>query len=210
MARFIEIPASKKSFECRRKVHGVGINDADYLTFNSEGTIKRCPYYQKWTAMLTRCYSEKCQKRQPAYIGCTVAKEWHLFSNFKKWMESQDWEGKQLDKDILINGNKIYSPESCIFVLPSVNLLFVDSKATRGDCPQGVLLNKDGRYKSQCNNKGRNVFLGYYDDKFKASMTYMNYKYQLIISTANEQKNIILKNALLKKAEVFKEEYKYL
>jgi len=38
-------------------------------------------------------------------------------------MERQDWEGKHLDKDILIPGNKIYSPDRCIFVSSLINLL---------------------------------------------------------------------------------------
>ena len=38
-------------------------------------------------------------------------------------MESQEWEGKQLDKDIVIPGNKVYSPDACIFVDKRINNL---------------------------------------------------------------------------------------
>lgn len=111
----------------KRLVYGVGNNDADYVVEKREeigyvgGKRRRklmwvCPYYQTWKDMIKRCYSTKCQEKFPTYKGCSVSADWHTFSNFKAWMEKQNWEGKQLDKDILIEGNKVYSPETCVFV----------------------------------------------------------------------------------------------
>ena len=76
--------------------------------------------------MLQRCYSESHLVRQPTYKGCSVCEEWLTFSNFKSWMEQQDWEGKQLDKDLLVYKNKIYSPETCVFVSSVINSFFVE------------------------------------------------------------------------------------
>lgn len=128
----------------KKLVRGVGINDAGYATQKFEtvsyanGKRKRkkvwvCPYYRAWENMLSRCYSAKYQERQPAYIGCTVSEEWLTFSNFKAWMEKQEWEGKQLSKDLLFEGNKVYSAENCVFVTRAVNNLTTDSKASRGE-----------------------------------------------------------------------------
>ena len=108
-----------------RLVYGVGINDADYVVqkFETIGYVSgkkkqkrvwRCPYYRVWTHMLERCYDVKRQERQPTYKDCSVSTEWLTFSVFKSWMEKQDFEGKQLDKDLLIEGNKIYSAETCV------------------------------------------------------------------------------------------------
>ena len=94
----------------KKLVCGVGINDAGYVVMEFEtiivdGKRKRkrvwaCPYHQTWKGMLERCYSTKFQERNPTYIGCTVSKEWLVFSNFRAWMMTQDWQGKHLDKDI--------------------------------------------------------------------------------------------------------------
>ena len=94
----------------RKLVCGVGINDADYAVVewetigyvNGKQNQKRvweCPYYKVWGSMLKRCYSDKYQERYQTYKGCTVSEEWLTFSNFKNWMEKQDWEGKHLDKE---------------------------------------------------------------------------------------------------------------
>ena len=89
--------------------------------------------------MLARCYSAKFQEHCPTYTGCTVAEDWLKFSNFKDWMEKQQWEGKQLDKDILFEGNKVYGPDTCVFVSPMVNTFTIDSGAARGKWLIGVL-----------------------------------------------------------------------
>lgn len=79
----------------------------------------RCPFYTKWTNMLKRCYGKYEHYR--VYDGCSVCEEWLTFSNFKAWMETQDWEGKELDKDLLFKGNREYRKDKCIFVNHSVN-----------------------------------------------------------------------------------------
>ena len=90
---FIEVKASKKSLTSRKPVFGVGVNDASYMTNHKDkdGIIKVCPYYRRWKNMLKRCYSSKCQDKNPTYLGCAVSNEWLTFSNFKLWMEGQEW-----------------------------------------------------------------------------------------------------------------------
>lgn len=102
----------------RSRVIGVGINDADYDTCVN-GSV--CPYYRKWADLLRRCYSKRFLEKRSSYKGCTVCKEWHTFSNFKRWMEKQDWEGKVLDKDLLSGDDKIYSPDTCVFLPSKIN-----------------------------------------------------------------------------------------
>jgi len=111
-------------------VYGVGINDLrddpSHLSFrrNFQGQNSwTCPFYKKWKDVLKRCYSEKFLQKKPTYRGCSMCEEWKTFSNFMAWMKTQPWEGKELDKDILIPGNKLYSPETCVFVSPALNSL---------------------------------------------------------------------------------------
>jgi len=195
---FIEIPASKKSLACRKPLHGVGINDADYLTQPIiNGKRIRCLFYRAWHNMLNRCYNAKYKIKRPTYNGCTVCDEWLLFSSFKAWMIKQDWKGKALDKDILIQGNKIYSPETCVFVTQEINALLTNSKASRGNYPQGVSFDKKtGKYKANCYVNGKSNHIVYSDTPEAASEAYKAFKYKVIAKIANEQSEP-LKSALL-------------
>lgn len=78
--------------------------------------------------MLERCYSARYQERKPTYKGCSVCDEWLNYQNFAKWYDDNYYEIKGeimcLDKDILVKGNKIYSPENCVFVPNYINVLF--------------------------------------------------------------------------------------
>lgn len=130
-------------------VCGVGINDADYVVKVMEtigyvdGKQRRrlvwiCPSYRIWVNMLVRCYNEKFHTKNSTYKGCSVYEEWLTFSNFKAWMETQDWQGKQLDKDLITEGNKVYSPDTCVFVSVKINNFLIESGAARGEYPIGV------------------------------------------------------------------------
>ena len=141
-------------------VEGVGINDATYTVktqkeypkVNGKRVRKLewiCPFYQAWKNMLARCYNAKYQKLNSSYIGCSVCEEWHLFSNFKSWMEQQDWKDKALDKDLLFYKNSVYSPETCLFIDRRLNNFLVKCDKRRGDFPLGVSKNR-ARYTACC------------------------------------------------------------
>lgn len=116
-------------------VCGVGIND--YIgKVKVNGTMDVA--YTRWNNMLKRCYSIKELTRHPTYIGCTVCCEWLSFSNFKKWFDENYIEGFDLDKDILVEGNKIYSPETCRFVPHYLNSLMCRCDAGLGELPLGI------------------------------------------------------------------------
>ena len=126
-------------------VAGVGVNDADYPIVRFGETIngkkKRewvCPFYKTWAAMLNRCYREPILK---SYKDTTVCEEWYTFSNFKSWMETQDWEGKELDKDLLTDNNH-YSPQNCIFILGWLNVYLVGGKPDHPTHLPGISYNK--------------------------------------------------------------------
>lgn len=182
----------------KKLVFGVGLNDSEVPT--SVKVFDKyvvCPYYKTWCKMLERCYSSNYQLKQPTYIGCSVAKDWLTFSNFKDWMKEQDWVGKQLDKDLLVQGNKLYSPETCIFVSKRVNVLLTDSGARRGNCKLGVSYRKDcNKFQAVCSNGIKQVPLGLFKSEDEAHLAYLNFKKLVIINCANEQTDLRLKQAL--------------
>lgn len=101
-----------------------------------------CPYYETWKQMLRRIFSDKLHEKFPTYKGCSVEEGWLSLACFKAWMENQQWEHKgkklQLDKDFLVEGNRVYSPETCCFVTHNVNSFCKDKPLFAEDLPLGV------------------------------------------------------------------------
>lgn len=200
MNNFIEIPASKKSLAKRKPVYGVGINDAKYNLSITIGNKKyTCPYYSRWVDMLTRCYNIKSLKRRPTYSGCSVASEWLVFSNFRKWMERQEWQGKHLDKDLLVKGNKVYSSSTCMFIPMEINNILNNHGNARGNYPQGVSWDDNNKkFKAQIVIKSKKKYLGIFKTIYLASNSYQKNKKTYIKSIAEEHKdNLKLYKALL-------------
>jgi len=200
----------------KKLVYGVGINDADYVTQKWErvevnGVRKRrlvwyCPYYRTWMDMLRRCYSTKLQEKHTTYLGCSVSEEWLTFSNFKSWMEEQDFEGMQLDKDILFGGNKIYSAETCVFVSGMVNKFTTDSGASRGEWLIGVTWRKDkGKFQSRCCNPftKKREHLGLFTSELEAHQAWLNRKLELAYLLAAEQTDERVAKALIARYTVY-------
>lgn len=183
-----------------RLIYGVGINDAEYITQPTiNGKIKVCVFYQTWASMLQRCYSSKLHERYSTYIGCITCNEWLSFMNFRSWMNKQDYKGKQLDKDILIEGNKIYSPDTCIFISNQINSLFNNQASKRGKYPQGVCKDKN-KYRANMNKYGKDMYIGNFNTIMEAEKAYLVAKSLHVVEIA-EKEDGKLKAILLDRAE---------
>ena len=167
---------------------GIGINDADYQTHKTiNRRLEICPFYAKWSGMINRCYNSNSLKKRSPYSKCSVSKDWLTFSNFKAWMEKQDWRGLDLDKDILVQGNKVYSAETCLFVPQHINSLFCTAKAARGNYPIGVSPTGLKKFKASCSHDGKVIHLGTFDAEAEAHRAYLKFKYNLIEKEALNQ-----------------------
>lgn len=195
-----------------RIIHGVGINDADYnvnITKTVEGRRRllwRCPFYVKWKSMLTRCYYEKYRFKHPSYKDCCVCEEWLRFSKFKAWMEVQDWEGKELDKDLLIPNNKVYGPETCLLISSRINQFLLENGARRGDQPIGVYLHRpSGKFLAQCFSvtTGKKQHLGYFDTPEEAHEVWKEFKLEQAKILASEEPDKRIAEALIKRYEKY-------
>lgn len=177
---------SKKSLVC-----GVGVNDANYKVKKIiDGVKTECPFYTRWKSMISRCYSENRMEKYPTYADCQVSREWLIFSEFKQWMSRQDWQGNHLDKDLLFIGNKIYSPKTCVFINPSINMLTTEHTAARGDWPLGVYLHKaTGKFASKCNNPftAKQEWLGLFNCPEMAHQAWKSKKHEHALKLADLQ-----------------------
>jgi len=177
-------------------VRGIGLNGMKYPTKLGG---KRLKEYSLWQDMLERC-TERFWNRQPAYTGTTCSENFKSFEYFYEWCQEQvgfgsvddkgcDW---QLDKDILIDGNKHYSEDTCVFVPRRVNLLLIKRNSKRGSLPIGVSFNKSSKFIAQCHNgTGKSIFLGSFNTPQEAFLAYKTFKEALIKEVANEYRTQI-------------------
>lgn len=182
----------------RKLVYEVGISDAEYpVAPVVEGKQVKCPFFVVWRKMLERCYCTKWKTKYLTYSGCTVCSDWLIFSNFKKWMQDQDWEGKELDKDLLIQGNKIYSADTCAFITCNLNNLFTLASGKR-NYPLGVSWHsKNLRFQACISLNSKHVYLGSFKTTKAAHKAWQVAKKDIVYDVAMAQVDSRLKESLL-------------
>lgn len=187
--------SKKDTSNIKRTLQGVG--------YNSKGIYKAMdgrvmtPAYKKWHGMINRCYNAKKLERRKKYSLCTVSAEWHDFQNFAEWFYSQEYNdrGYQVDKDLLVKGNKIYSPESCCLVPLELNTLLTDSGSSRGELPIGVTFHKLHRlFRARVSMNNKVVCLGYFEDAESAAQSYKKAKETYVKEKALEWQGQIAPN----------------
>lgn len=167
-------------------IYGVGLNDV-------AGSY-RSKIYVRWHSMIARCYSKRRLEKYPSYNGCTVCDEWLLFGNFKTWMENQDWHEKEIDKDLLIKGNKLYSPETCVLISREINSFIKDCESTRGSLLIGVNWKSEkDKFVAQCRNpiNGKKEHLGYFSNEIDAHLAWKKRKLEHAIAITKNQTEAI-------------------
>jgi len=133
--RMCAIKTGKVKDKLQPSVFGVGfIGEGDYKTKDQGGATI---IYKTWHSMLRRCYYKPSLSYKPTYKGCSVVEEWHNFQNFAKWFEENYIEGYHLDKDIKVEGNKVYGPGTCMFASPQDNAVKSSAKLYKLINPKG-------------------------------------------------------------------------
>lgn len=175
------------------RVYGVGfIGEGDYM---SGTTGKQTKSYKTWIHMLERCYDNIHSYKFPTYENCYVCDEWLNYQNFACWFDDNYYEIEGevmcLDKDILSKGNKVYSPNTCVFVTRGINNLFTKNDKCRTNLPVGVY-EHNGKYRVICSNgKNKLIELGIYETIENAFNKYKEFKEQVIKQIADEYINDI-------------------
>ena len=180
-----EIQINKPKHNIRKKICNIGINDAKY-------SITNCPYYKKWRSIIERCCSNN------RYENHMICDEWIYFSNFKSWMEEQDWNNKILSKTLLSSKNNLYSPKYCVFVDYKIaNIISIPNKG-KYNYPIGVFYDPCvKKYMSRFNNGEKN-YTKYFKKSLDAHKFWQISKIEYIIELANQQNDQKIITALLK------------
>lgn len=154
-------------------VCGVGFMGQGKYTSKNKGKLNKI--YQTWVNVLKRACSKDYKEKYPTYKDVVVCEEWYNFQNFAKWYED-NWKPYMdntwhLDKDILIKGNKMYSPTTCTFVPDKINTVIQTNKNQRGNLPIGVG-KKGNKFITQFTKKGQHVSLGSFNTPEEAFESY--------------------------------------
>ena len=138
--------------------------------------------YYIWHHMISRVYNESdCNYCRYGGMGITVCERWHCYENFLKDLPNipgySEWKsnpsGYELDKDVLqqdINhNNKIYSPETCIFIPSLVNNLEQAIRNSNNTTNfYGVFTQQSGNYSVKIGKE----YYGTYSDPIVAANVY--------------------------------------
>ena len=174
-------------------VCGLGILGNKYpSTINGVNTKE----YTLWKTMLQRCYSTTLKKKYQTYEGCEVSENFLHYEYFYEWCNQQIGFGNKgfdLDKDLLVKGNNIYSEHSCVFLPTEVNKVLIKSDKIRGEHIIGVYWDKTNKaFKAQVSkNKGKQECLGYFKTEIEAFNTYKTAKESFIKEQAEKWKGQI-------------------
>ena len=188
-------------------VYGVGIIGTKCpITINGVLTKE----YELWQSMLKRCYSDTSKNKHPTYEGCEVSDKFKSYEYFYEWCHKQigfgvDGNGNpfQLDKDLLVKGNKVYSEDSCVFLPQEINLLLTKRDNNRGKHLIGVSWSNTSKsfIARVAKNKGKREHLGIFNTEVEAFNAYKTAKEAFIKEQANQWKSEIddrAYNALMK------------
>lgn len=178
------------------EVRGIGFfGVGPHIGKLGKGSLINSKEYTHWSGMMTRCYYGGYHERFPTYKDCSVDHQWHNFQEFAEWCQWQvgfDNKKSVLDKDIVLQGNKVYSPETCVFLPPELNGLIVSPKRKGKTTPSGISFQASSmKYIVSCAIDGKNKNLGRYKCPEEAFVVYKEFKESLVREKAEEYKDKI-------------------
>lgn len=197
-----EVRSGKIKNYMRVSVHGKGyIGEGKYL---AKPNGKPTREYLIWAGMLRRVYHEAERFKHPTYSHIEVCEEWFNFQSFAEWCQGQvgfDLKDKNgasfvLDKDLLTENSKVYSPATCCFLPTHINSALQGRQRDKDeDLPSGVYRKPSGRYVAKSTKAGTHCHLGVFDSAEEAKAAYRKFKTGYLQSLAEEYKNVISEEA---------------
>lgn len=104
----------------------------------------------------------KCMIGRISSRNSVVCDEWLDYKKFADWAESHYFPNAHLDKDILGNNSRVYSPKTCAFVSKELNLFYKDGEWLTRNLPRRIRLNGHLRFQAKI---GRTVIGTYLTKK---------------------------------------------
>ena len=111
-------------------------------------------------------------------MGCKASENFKSYSYFYEWCQNQigfNQEGYELDKDLILKGNKLYSEDTCLFIPSELNTLLINRRLDRGNLPIGVSAHQ-GRFRVRCCKGSPNRHIGLFNTPEEAFAAYKQVK----------------------------------
>lgn len=196
-AKFDNLVYGKVRDKMARTAYGVGVIGSKYPTSMNGKKVRE---YSLWLSILSRVYSKSERKSLSTYKGCEVSENFKSYEYFYEWCNNQvgfnslDEKGKyfEIDKDLLIKNNKVYSEDGCVFIPHSLNTLLVKSNSIRGEHLIGVCYNKKlNKYQANIKKYSKLVYMGLFDTELDAFNAYKVEKELYVKELAQKYQNDI-------------------
>lgn len=170
-------PDNWNPWHFRRTYEGVGYLGTDDVDYNSDE-------YNRWKNMIQRCYNKKIHVYKPYYKDKSVCEEWLNFANFRIWYREHIIlnEKLDLDKDLLVPNNNVYSPETCAFMTHYLNTVFEGRGVKR------TIEKKEDGFKVQMDILSKKMDVGTFDTKEEAYKGFSRFKEKYIKELAESCK----------------------
>lgn len=190
------------------KIYNVGYNSGGrgkgYPAKTSDGILRE---YDHWRRMLQRAYDTRWKLKHNTYNDCKVSEDWFDYQTFAKDYHECKYktEKSDLDKDLLVLGNKLYSKELCVYLPEELNKAIM----IRGNI--SVFHKRDSIFETICNGQ----YLGRSNNPLDLADLWLDVKYNHIATLAIKYKDVIspaaykslmnIKIGITKDGEVFRE-----
>jgi len=174
-------------------IHLNGVSFTGYGYCNSLDENLRRKVYSLWSCIVGRTLREGYVDKYNTYSDVTLCEQWHNFQVFCKWVnENEYFHSKfQLDKDLLIRGNREYSPDACCFLPQELNVVINVNYNTGNGLPVGVNVKGDIYYEAALSYKGSRKLLGQFNTIQEASDVYVEAKEAYVKELAHKWKDKI-------------------
>lgn len=159
--------------------------------------------YHLWNGMLHRCYGCDYTVANKTYHDVFVEDYLHSYENFYEFVTGIEGFhlGYEMEKDLLVKNNKLYSRETICFVPKIINVAIQGGKKRirdekEGELPTGVFYRKDtGKYRAISGEYGKLKHCGQFDNPVDAFCAYKQSKEAYLKELAIQYKSTIDKRA---------------
>jgi len=176
-----------------RIIYGVGFyGDGSFTKDKPKELVAKA--LESWHSMFKRCYDERLHKLKVTYKDCTVSNDWHNFQSYAKFYieDAYRLDGWELDKDLLVKGNRLYSPSTCVYLPRDINGALKTNNTHRSLLPIGVFKCSSGGFKARCrDHESVQVILGKFTTENEAFHAYKCFKESVIKRKALDWKDSI-------------------
>lgn len=148
--------------------------------------------YKLWRNVKRRTYANGVtQRRHPTYVGVSLSENFENFQFFAEWCNMQvgyGVEGFELDKDLLVKGNRVYGEHTCVFLPKKINCALIRPSDRENGSFIGTSVSGDKYAAFASDGNGATLRLGLYGTRWEAFLAYKQYKENYLKKLAEDGK----------------------